>query len=153
MLIEGSFQVCAPRPQVWRRITDPGLMASCIPGCRSIEMMSPTTYAAAVDVGIGPIKTTFNLVVEITGEDPPTGVTSTTRGEEGSRASMLSAENRLTLVEIDAGRTEVSYASEVSVTGRLGKFGLGVMKKKAESMGRAFIAAFQAAVEEPPVTV
>jgi hypothetical protein len=32
--------------------------------------------------------------------------------------------------------------------GRLGKFGLGVMKKKAESLGREFALAFKQKVEQ-----
>jgi hypothetical protein len=35
------------------------------------------------------------------------------------------------------------------VVGRLGKFGLGIMKKKAESLGREFAANFKRRVEEP----
>jgi uncharacterized protein len=42
----------------------------------------------------------------------------------------------------------VFYASEAAVVGRLGKFGLGVMKKKAESLGRDFAQAFKQKVEQ-----
>lgn len=150
MKIEGAFRVAAPRLEVWRRITDPALMAACVPGCQSIEMLSPTRYSAKVAVGIGPIKARFDLVVEVTREEPPERVLSVTRGEEGSRASIVSAENIVSLTEIDATTTEVSYSSEVAVSGRLGKFGLGVMKKKAAAMGEEFVAAFRARIEGSP---
>jgi len=136
--IEGTFDIAASRDAVYRHITDPGLMARCVPGCESIEQISPTSYRALVMVGVGGIKARFNLVVEITRENPPELVLSRTRGEEGSRASVLAANNELTLVELDSGTTRVGYASEVSVTGRLGKFALGVMKKKVEAMGEEF---------------
>lgn len=144
MKIEGVFRVAAPREAVWRKITDPALMAECIPGCQAIEKLSPTRYAAKVAVGIGPIKASFNLTVEVTREEPPERVLSQTRGEEGSRASIVSAENMLALTVIDEETTEVSYLSEVAVSGRLGKFGLGVMKKKAAAMGDEFVEAFRA---------
>jgi hypothetical protein len=35
----------------------------------------------------------------------------------------------------------------VSVTGRLGKFGLGMMKKKAEQLGAKFAESFRGKVE------
>jgi len=136
--IEGTFDVDAPRDAVYRHLTDPGVMARCVPGCDSIERISPTGYRALVAIGVGGIKARFNLVVEITREQPPGLVLSRTRGEEGSRASVVAADNELTLVEVDPLTTRVSYASEVSVTGRLGKFALGVMKKKVEAMGREF---------------
>ena len=138
MRIEGNFDVAASRDAVYRHITDPGLMARCVPGCESIEQVSPTGYRAKVTISVGGIKARFNLVVEVTREQPPGLVLSQTRGEEGSRASVLSADNELTLEELDPLTTRVSYASEVSVTGRLGKFALGVMKKKVAAMGTEF---------------
>jgi uncharacterized protein len=138
--IEGTFDIAAPRDAVYRHITDPGLMARCVPGCESIEQLSATGYRTKVMISVGGIKARFNLVVEVTQEQAPSLVISQTRGEEGSRASVLAADNQLTLVEIDPLTTRVSYASEVSVTGRLGKFALGVMKKKVEAMGQEFAA-------------
>lgn len=147
MRIEGRFTVAAPIERVFARITDAALMASCIPGCEAIEVVDAKTYRARILIEVGPIKARFNLVVEITAEEPPRRVLSVTRGEEGSRASIMSANNELSLATADDGKTEVHYVSEVSVTGRLGKFGLGIMKKKAESLGQKFAEAFRAKVE------
>jgi uncharacterized protein len=143
MKMEGTFVVSAGRDVVWEKIKDPALLASCIPGCRKVEQLSPTSYRAEVTIAVGPVKADFNLVVNVSKEEPPERIFSTTRGEEGSRASILSAENVVSLAEVPGG-TQVSYASEVSVTGRLGKFGLGMMKKKAEALGQQFAEAFQA---------
>ena len=40
-------------------------------------------------------------------------------------------------------KPEVGHSGEVSVVGRLGKFGLGIMKKKAETLGREFACSIQ----------
>ncbi len=144
MLVEGKFSVAAPRAAVWAAITDPTLMVACIPGCEQIETIDPTHYKATLAVEVGPIKARFNLVVEVTRETPPESVASITRGEEGTRASMLSAENLVALAEVAPAETEVSYRSEVSITGRLGRFGLGIMKKKAETLGAQFAERFRA---------
>lgn len=146
MRIVGCFHVAAPRERVFAEITNPALMASCIPGCEAIEVIGPTAYRARILVEVGPIKTRFNLIIEITAQEPPARVLSSTRGEEGSRASMLSANSELTL-EAAGNGTDVKYASDVSVTGRLGKFGLGVMKKKAEALGARFAETFRSKIE------
>lgn len=125
------------------------MVAPCIPGCQGVEVISPTLYKAKIRVQVGPIKADFNVEVEIVSERPPEEVLSRTRGEEGSRASSLSAENTLHLTALTEDETEVFYASEAAVVGRLGKFGLGVMKKKAESLGRDFAEAFRRKVEQP----
>jgi uncharacterized protein len=149
MRIEDRFIVAAPRDRVWVAITDPATVAPCVPGCQGVTIASPTLYLAKVRVQLGVIKTEFNVQVELIMENAPEEMRSRTRGEEGSRASSVSAENVLRLTVRGPDETEVYYASEVSVVGRLGKFGLGVMKKKAESLGREFAAAFKAQVEAP----
>lgn len=152
MLIEGSFIIAAPQQRVWEKITDAGLMAGCIPGCEAIEVVDARTYKARVKIAVGPISARFDLVVEVTEEVPPHRVVSITRGDEGTRASLVSAENRLELKALEDGSTEVTYASEASVTGRLGKFGLGVMKKKAQSLSEEFVRNFRAKVEAETVS-
>ena len=88
--------------------------------------------------------------VEVTKETPPEEVLSITKGEEGSKASLVQAKNILRLNEIDAETTEVFYSSEVSIVGRLGKFGFGIMKKKAKALGDEFAEAFRREVEKSP---
>ncbi len=41
----------------------------------------------------------------------------------------------------------MAYSADVTVVGRLGRFGLGMMKKKAESLGASFVRTFTAMVE------
>ncbi|MBL8662294.1 MAG: SRPBCC family protein [Candidatus Odyssella sp.] len=147
MRIEGSFVVAAPRERVFAEITNPALMAGCIPGCEAIEVIDPKTYRARILVEVGPIKARFNLVVEVKEEVPPERVVSITRGEEGTRASVISSNNELVLAPAEGGGTEVKYVAEVSVTGRLGKFGLGMMKKKAEALGAKFAENFRGKIE------
>jgi uncharacterized protein len=82
------------------------------------------------------VQARFDLQVEITRREA-LAVWATTRGEEGGQASTLSAESEVRLAPGAEG-TLVSYRSEVSVSGRLGRFALGMMKKKAQSLGDEF---------------
>lgn len=147
MQIADSFVVRAPRERVWRLIRDPVVLVPCIPGCRGITEVTPVLYKAVMGVSIGPISASFNVDVEIVTERPLEEVVTRTRGEEGTRASSVSAESVLRLEEAGDGETRVHYASEVSLVGRLGKFGLGMMRKKAEALGREFAEAFRAKAE------
>lgn len=147
MKLDGSFRVAAPRAAVWDAIRDPDLMARCIPGCETAERIDDTSYRAVVGVKFGPISARFNLVVEIVEEVAPSLVRSRARGEEGTRASVLSSDNLLTLDEAEPGQTDVAWSADVTLTGRLGKYGLGLMRKKAESLSAEFVRAFAAKVE------
>lgn len=138
MKIEDEFTVAAPIERTWTALKDPQVVGPCLPGCEDIEELSPTTYKARVSLKVGPISARFVVEVEVTEETPPTRIVSMTRGEEGGRASNVRAESVVTLSPTDDGSTKVHYESEVSVTGRLAKFGFGVMKKKAQSLGAEF---------------
>jgi len=124
----------------------------CFPGCQGVTALGEDKYQATIKVRIGPIKTVFNVDFEATEERPPEYSAYTTRGEEANRASRLKAESTLTLSPLDDGRTRVVYTSDMSIVGRLGKFGLGVMMKKADSMGEEFVQALCAQIEGRPDT-
>jgi len=148
MKIEDSFTVPASIDRTWAAITDPAVVGPCLPGCEEIEELSPTTYRARVKVKVGIISATFVMEVEVTDEIPPTRIVSVTRGEEGGRASSVKSDNIMTLSPEEDGGTLVHYESDVSVTGRLAKFGFGVMKKKAQSLGREFADALRERVSD-----
>jgi len=90
----------------------------------------------------GPIKSDLNVDVEIVSN--AAGRNPITRGEEGSRASSLTAENTLRLTSLSE-----KVLPRSRVVGRLGKFCLGAMKKKAGSLSRDFVAAFEQRLEQP----
>ncbi len=151
MQIEGVFPIAAPRAQVWTMIRDPRIMANCLPGCKEAEETESGAYRVVVALKVGPIKARFHLLIEIAAEVPPKELSCRTRGEEGSRASQISAESWIRLDETATKETELRYRSEVKVTGRLGKFGLGVMRKKADQIAAAFAEALQARVQSESV--
>ncbi len=146
MLIDGQFTVAAPPEVLLQHLFDVRLMASCLPGCEAIEPVDENTYRAVLVMAMAGIKARFDMQVEITKRDD-NNIWATTRGEEGGRASTLQAESQITLAA-DAQGTRVSYRSDVSITGRLGRFALGMMKKQAQKLGNEFAANLQKALED-----
>jgi len=86
VLIEESFQVTAPIDRDWQFIRDPQSVGPCLPGCRGIEAAGPNTYTSTIKVGLGPIKTSFKVGVELIAEAPPSYAKSLTVGEEFAQA-------------------------------------------------------------------
>ncbi len=147
MRIEKSFTVAAPQSVVWSFITDPDRVAACIPGCENVATIDDGKYRATVKIAAGPIKTSFQLTVTATEARAPEFAAYQTKGEEGGKASRLSANSTLTLTAIDENKCGVAYISDITIAGRLGKFGAGVMRKIADSEGEKFAAALSAAIE------
>lgn len=153
MLIDGQFTVAASPQSLMRHLFDARLMAECLPGCEALEQLDPDRYRAVVGVALAGIKARFDLQVEVVRREE-LAIWATTRGEEGSNASQLQAENRITLQAAPEG-TLMRYESEINVTGRLGRFALGMMKKKAQALGDEFAQNLQArlvALEEQSVS-
>ncbi len=138
----------APLDRVWAVIRDAQKVASCMPGCKSMEVIDQKHYRAVMEVALGPIRTTFNLAIEVVEERPPAFAATVTKGEEGGRASSVTARSELSLEAEGPETTLVKYASDITMVGRLGNYGLGLMKKKAQSMGRDFAAALQRRIDE-----
>lgn len=151
MKIEKTFTLSAPQEQVWSFITDPQKVAQCIPGCDGAEEKERGKYAAAINVKVGPIRTTFHLDIEQTEQRPPNFASYLGKGEEGSRASRISSVSTLAMRSLSANSTEVTYTSDINITGRLGKFGGGMMQKIADSIGEEFVIALQGRLERPEV--
>jgi len=151
MKIEKTFTLSAPQAQVWSFITDPQKVAQCIPGCEGAEEKERGKYAAAINLKVGPIRTTFHLDIEQTEQRPPEFASYLGKGEEGSRASRISSVSTLALKPLSVNSTEVTYTSDINITGRLGKFGGGMMQKIADSIGEEFVAALKGRLESPAV--
>ena len=149
MLIDGSFEVAAPPAEVLEHLFDARLMASCLPGCESLEAIDADRYRAVIAMALAGVKARFDLVVEVTAREAD-GIRAETRGEEGGNASTLSATSTVRLSPAGAG-TRVDYTSDVAVTGRLGRFALGMMKKQAQNFGDAFAANLRARLAQEQV--
>ena len=147
MKIENRFTVAAPMEQVWVALADPARVGPCIPGCEAVERIAEMSYKAALKSQLGALKVRFNLLVEVLEETPPSELIARVSGEEGTHASVLRADTTVRLSAVDANQTAVVFAAEVSIVGRFGKFGLGVMKKQAERVGQSFGDAFRREVE------
>jgi carbon monoxide dehydrogenase subunit G len=149
MKIEKSFVINAPRQEVWEYVASPEEVGMCFPGCESVKNLGDDKYEAAIRVQLGPIKTVFNVNFTVTEKREGEFLAYTSRGEEANRASRLKADSTLSLSPLNDHSTELVYTSDLSIVGRLGKFGLGMMKNKADTMGDEFVEELRMAIEGP----
>jgi len=136
--IEKTMTVAAPAAQVWQMLLDPLVMGSCVPGMKSIEVVSDVEYIAQIHVKISFISAKFKLRTTIVEQRAPHYLRCEGTGEDTSVASSLKQQSELFLAELPDGRTELRMKVKVDVLGRLGTFGLSVMKTKADRMWEEF---------------
>lgn len=138
MEIEKVMTVAAPAAQVWTMLLDPNVMGSCVPGMKSIEVLSDVEYIALMHVKISFISAKFKLRTTIVEQQAPHYLRCEGTGEDASVASSLKQQSELFLAVLPDGGTEIRMKVKVDVLGRLGTFGLSVMKTKADRMWDEF---------------
>ncbi len=138
MDIEKILTVAAPPAQVWALLLDPAVMGSCVPGMKSIQVVSDVEYLAEMHVKIAFVSARFKIKTTIVDTRPPYYLRSEGTGEDASVASSLKQVSEIFLSEMPDGQTELRMKIRVDVLGRLGTFGLSVMKTKADRMWDEF---------------
>lgn len=155
MEIEKTLTVSAPREQVWALLLDPQVMGGAVPGMQSIDVISPTEYVAVMHQKIAFISAKFKLRTHITEQRAPEYLCAEGTGEDASVASSLKQRSEVFLTPTADGGTELRIKVNVDLLGRLGTFGLSVMKTKADRLWEEFGANLKARLEAgglpPPV--
>ncbi|AJG20142.1 CoxG family protein [Cupriavidus basilensis] len=138
MEIEKNLIVGAAPAQVWALLLDPNVMGGCVPGMQSIEVVSDVEYISHIQVKIAFVSARFKIKTTIVEMRAPNYLRSEGTGEDASVASSLKQSSEIFLTGQPDGKTELRMKINVDVLGRLGTFGLSVMKTKADRMWEEF---------------
>ncbi len=138
MDIDKTLTLPAPPARVWALLLDPRVMGECVPGMQSIEVVSDTEYRAQMAVKISFVSAKFRIRTTIVEQRPPHYLKSEGVGEDASVASSFKQVSEMFLEDAPGGGTTLTMKVKVDVLGRLGTFGLNVMKTKADRMWDEF---------------
>lgn len=138
MEIEKTLSLDARPARVWALLLDPNAMGACVPGMESIEVVSDDEYVAVMKVKMAFISARFKLKTRIAERDEPRYLRAEGTGEDALVASSLKQTSEMWLDEREGGGTLLRMKVKVDVLGRMGTFGLGVMKTKADRMWDEF---------------
>jgi carbon monoxide dehydrogenase subunit G len=136
--IEKTLLLDAPPARVWALLLDPNAMGACVPGMESIEVLNDDEYVAVMKVKISFISARFKLRTRIVDRQAPNYLRAEGTGEDASVASSLKQVSEMWLAAREGGGTELRMKVKVDVLGRMGTFGLGVMKTKADRLWDGF---------------
>src|SRR5262245_41607260 len=146
MELTGQERIAAPRAHVWQALNDPEILKACIPGCESIEILSPTEMKARVALKLGPIKASFSGQVTLSDIDPPNGYTISGEGSGGSVGGARgSAHVKLTE---DADATLLNYNVSSQVSGKIAQLGGRLIDATAQKLAGDFFGRFNEIVRQ-----
>jgi len=138
MLIEENFSVDAPKAEVVRFLLEVPRMSGCVPGVEDLHRLGDDRYRATLVVRMGPIQARFQGDVTVDATGAPDTIVATASGRDATTGSVAQVSFSASLIESGHGSTEIRSVSDVTIRGRLGQFGSGVVTGTAREMVRAF---------------
>lgn len=140
MKVEGTYTLPAPRQRVWQLLNDPKVLARATPGVKQLDPLGGDTYKATIEVGVGPVKGTYDGKVSIADRSEPERMTLKVEG--GGKAGTIKATGELRLEEQD-GKTLVAYSGDAQVTGLIASVGHRLIGGVAKQMVGEFFKALE----------
>lgn len=138
----GEQLISLPQDETWRALNDTEVLKACIPGCETIEQISPTEYQLTMTAKVGPVNAKFKGKMTLSDVEPPRAYTLRFEGQ-GGVAGFAKGEANVHLAA-EAEGTRLSYGVKAMVGGKLAQVGArlidGVAKKLADQFFTAFTA-------------
>lgn len=138
MKLQGTATLHADRETLFAALTDPGVLARCIPGCESLDVTGPDSYKMTVSAGVGAIRGRYDGQVRLTELVRPDGYVMNASGAGG--AGTVDATCRVNLVS-DGNQTELTYSADATVGGPVAGVGQRMISAVAKRMAGQFFSA------------
>ena len=140
--------VPASKDKVWAALNDPDILRRCIPGCQTLEMISPTEMTATVVVKLGPVKATFAGKVSLSDLDPPNGYRISGEGS-GGVAGFAKGGASVKLESPSEDVTNLAYQVDAQIGGKLAQLGGRLIDSTAKKLAGEFFQNFAVALSPP----
>mgnify|MGYP002629325638 CR=1 FL=1 len=133
-----TYAVNAPADKLWDIVKDIPTVGTCIPGATDIMEGDDGSYTGTVKVRVGPIALGLNGKLSIDSQDADARTISFT-GEGADRKVPGNVRVKISMAVSGEGATsELVVNSEANVMGKLGEFGQGIIKRKADGIMKDF---------------
>ncbi len=136
MELTGEHRIPAPREVVWRALQDPEILRECIKGCQRLEKVSDREMQATVQAKVGPVKATFEGMVEIV--DPVAPERYTLVGEGKGGVAGFAKGSTEVILEEDGTDTILTYHASATIGGKLAQLGSRLVDSTAKKYAADF---------------
>lgn len=145
MKIEGQYLFHGPQEAVWEIVRDPEVLATALPGTKSLDKVDENEYQGEMNIRIGPVTGLFSGQLVVSNEVPPERYTLTVEGR-GSPGFIKGAGN-IVLNDQDNETTLLKYEGEVQIGGKLASVGQRLLDMASKSMIRQGLEAIDIALQ------
>lgn len=142
MDLHGEQFIPLSKAIVWKALNNLDILKACIPGCKSIEWLSPTEIDLTVVIKLGPLKTKIGGSIILSNVIEGNSYTMTGIGK-GRFAGLA---NGKADVKLESSRkedgTNLTYLVTANVEGKLAKLGSKLVSSSAQKLSDGFFELF-----------
>ena len=133
------YPVNASPSTLWDVVSDVLTVSTCIPGAGDVVKADDGTYTGVVNVRVGPVSLGLNGRITVDALDADARKISLS-GEAADKRVPGNVRVRIHMTVEDKGAnsSELVVDSEAQIMGKLGEFGQGLIKRKADGMMKDF---------------
>jgi len=143
--IEGEYLFNGPRAELWEVIRDPEILATALPGTKSLDKVGENEYVGEMNVRVGPVGGLFSGRLTVSNEVPPESLTLSVEGK-GS-PGFLNGMGNVILDEQGEDKTLMKYEGDVQVGGKLASVGQRLLDTASKSTIRQGLEALDMALQ------
>ena len=147
MEMTGEQIIPASQQETWDALNDPEFLKSCVPGCESMEQVSPNEYTVLMVARIGPVSAKFKGKMTISESNPPTSYALAFEGQGGVHG-FAKGSARVALAAKSADETVLTYQAKANVGGKLAQIGSRLVDAAAQKVAGEFFSAFNEKMHE-----
>ena len=142
MQLKGE-NLCKVKPELlYHALLDPNKLALALPGCKSLKVPEPNVYTGEVELGVGPVKGTYSVTVNLVEQQPPAYLKLEADGK--GLTGQVSFTMELRLQETEEG-TLANWTVDAMVSGLVASVGSRVLSKVARFIADQFFSKLLAA--------
>ena len=131
MKITGTYILDAPIETVWKGLMSPNILANCIPGCQSFDLVDHDKYDMTVNVKVGPMNGKFQGTISIVDQDVQNSYRLIAEGKGSVGFAQGSA--LVTLSEF-SGTTSLLVDGDLEIGGTIARVGQRIIGNVSKNM-------------------
>jgi carbon monoxide dehydrogenase subunit G len=140
MDVTGSYPFAAPPEAVWKALTDPVVIAGCLPGCDRLDPIGDDKYRAAVTLAVAAVSGNYTGTLSMLDKNPPHSYRLVVEGS--GKPGFVNGEATIELIADDDGTT-VRVTGHGNVGGVIARVGQRLLGSVSKMMMDRFFSCLQ----------
>jgi len=143
MDVNGSYTFAATPESVWKVLTDPDVIAGCLPGCDRLDPIGEDKYRAAMTLAVAAVSGNYTGTVSMLDKNAPHSYRLVVEGS--GKPGFVNGEATIELIAEGAGTT-VRVTGHGNVGGLIARVGQRLLGSVSKMMMDRFFACLQGRV-------